>query len=46
MIPVQACKTALEAKRLTFKNQGIEIRHGDVGLLNLKKEFIQPIFES
>jgi hypothetical protein len=45
-IPVEKCSTALEAKRKTFNNENIEIRHGDLGLLNLKKEFNQPIYES
>jgi len=43
---VPGCKNVWEAKAWTFKNEKIEIRHGDVGLLNLKKEFKVPIYES
>ena len=43
---VPECKNVWEAKSWTFGNKKIEIRHGDVGLLNLSKEFTQPIFES
>jgi len=43
---VPKCTNVWEAKSWTFKNEKIEIRHGDVGLLNIKKEFNQPIFES
>ena len=43
---VPECKNVWEAKSWTFQNKKIEIRHGDVGLLNLKKEFNQPIYES
>jgi len=45
-LSVPKCINVWEAKSWTFQNQKIEIRHGDVGLLNLKKEFNQPIFES
>ena len=34
------------AKAWTFKNEKIQIRHGDVGLLNLTKEFDKPVCES
>jgi hypothetical protein len=40
------CTNVWAAKAETFGNSLIEIRHGDVGLLNLKEEFKQPIFES
>ena len=43
---VPGCSNVWKAKSWTFQNQKIEIRHGDVGLLNLKKEFDQPIYES
>lgn len=43
---VPEAKNVWEAKGWTFNNQKIEIRHGDVGLLNLRKEFDKPIFES
>jgi hypothetical protein len=39
-------KNVWEAKAWTFKNQKIESRHGDIGLLNLKQEFSKPIYES
>jgi hypothetical protein len=42
----ETCKNVEDAKRYTFKDKNIEIRHGDLGFLNLKKEFNQPIFES
>lgn len=40
------CKNVWEAKASTFSNQKIQYRHGDVGLLNLKKEYERPIMES
>jgi predicted nucleic acid-binding Zn ribbon protein len=43
---VPECKNVWAAKSFTFNNKKIEIRHGDVALLNLKKEFEKPIFES
>jgi hypothetical protein len=46
LICVPECKNVWEAKVWTFDNQKIQIRHGDVGLLNLAKEFNQPVFES
>jgi hypothetical protein len=39
-------KTVWEAKDWTFNNQKIEIRHGDVGLKNVNKKHIIPLFES
>ena len=43
---VPECKNVWEAKAWTFANEKIEIRHGDIGLLNLEKEFSYPIFQS
>jgi len=43
---IPECKNVWEAKSWTFKNEKIEIRHGDCAFVNLKKEFNQPIFES
>ena len=43
---VPECKNCWEAKSWTFRNEKIEIRHGDCALVNLKKEFNQPIYES
>jgi len=43
---VPECKNVWEAFKWGFNNKAIEIRHGDVGLLNLKQEFSKPIFES
>ena len=45
-ICVPKCDNVWNAKAWTFKNQKIEVRHGDVGLLNLSKEFDKPICES
>lgn len=42
----ETCNNVKEAKSYTFKSKKVEIRHGDVALLNLKKEFNQPVFES
>lgn len=36
----------VSAKKSTFKNEKIEIRHGDVGLLNLSNPCETPLFES
>jgi len=35
-----------EAKGSTFSDKPIQIRHGDVGLLNIEKAFDRPIYES
>ena len=43
---VPKCKNVWEAKSWTFNNEKIEIRHGDIGLKNIEKEFNQPIIES
>jgi hypothetical protein len=43
---VPECTNVWEAKQWTFQNQKIEIRHGDVGLVNIAKQFNQPIIES
>jgi hypothetical protein len=43
---VPECKNVWAAKSWTFSNKKIEIRHGDVALLNLKREFDKPIYES
>ena len=43
---VPESKNVWEAKAWTFQNQKIEIRHGDVGLLNLSQKFDKPIFQS
>ena len=43
---VPPSKNVWEAKAFTFHNQKIEIRHGDVGLLNINKEFNKPIYQS
>ena len=45
-IPVPQLDNVWKAKSWTFQNKKIEIRHGDVGLLNLEKEFELPIYES
>ena len=45
-ICVPECKNVWEAKAWTFNNKKIQYRHGDVGLLNLKKEHANPILES
>jgi hypothetical protein len=39
-------KNVWEAKAWTFKNNKIQFRHGDIGLLNIKKEFDRPVCES
>jgi hypothetical protein len=44
--PFQNSKNVWEAKASTFRNEAIQIRHGDVGLLNLNKEFLRPVIES
>lgn len=43
---VPESKNVWNAKEWTFKNQKIYARHGDVGLLDLKKEFKVPMYES
>jgi hypothetical protein len=45
-IMVRPAKSVWEAKAGTFKNNGIMIRHGDVGLMNLNKNFKIPIYET
>ncbi len=44
--PNQKSRNVWQAKASTFKNQPIQIRHGDVGLLNLNKKFSKPIVET
>jgi hypothetical protein len=46
LYPTKECKNAWEAKASTFNGEKIKYRHGDVGLLDLKKEFNKPIYES
>ena len=43
---VPECKNVWDAKAWTFNNEKIEVRHGDVGLLNTETEFSKPIKES
>jgi hypothetical protein len=43
---VPECKNVWEAKAWGFENKKIQLRHGDIGLLNLKQEFNQPICET
>jgi predicted nucleic acid-binding Zn ribbon protein len=43
---VPECKNVWNAKSWTFHNKKIEIRHGDVGMLNLNAAFEKPNFES
>lgn len=38
--------SALDAKKSMWGGKGIEIRHGDVGLLNVKKEYDTPLHEA
>jgi predicted nucleic acid-binding Zn ribbon protein len=45
-ICVPECENVWDAKAWTFQNKKIEIRHGDVSLLNLKQEFKKPQYES
>lgn len=40
------CKNVWDAKAWTFNNEKIQIRHGDVGLLNLQEDFEKPVRES
>lgn len=44
--PNQKSKNVWEAKASTFHNEKIQIRHGDVGLLNINKEFVKPEIET
>ena len=37
---------ALAAKKSMWGGKGIEIRHGDVGLLNVKREYELPVYEA
>jgi len=46
LYPTEICKNVWDAKASTFNGEKIKYRHGDVGLLDLKKEFNQPICES
>jgi hypothetical protein len=43
---VPESKNVWDAKAWTFNNQKIYARHGDIGLLDLKKEFKVPVYES
>ena len=45
-ICVPKASNVWEAKAWTFKNEKIELRHGDVGLVNLTNLHEKPIFES
>lgn len=45
-ITVPECKNVWDAKAWTFENEKIQIRHGDVGLVNLSKACDKPEFES
>jgi hypothetical protein len=44
--PNQVSKNVWEAKASTFNNEKVQVRHGDVSLLNLNKSFDKPILES
>jgi hypothetical protein len=44
--PSQNATNVWAAKSDTFSNEKIQIRHGDVGLLNLNKSFSKPVLES
>ena len=44
--PNQKSRNVWDAKASTFRNEKIEIRHGDVGLLNLEHEYEKPKKES
>jgi hypothetical protein len=46
LYPTKPCKNVWEAKASTFQGEKIQVRHGDVGLLNLEKAFNRPMFES
>jgi hypothetical protein len=43
---VRDCDNVWAAKAQTFGDEGIQVRHGDVGLVNLEKFFDRPIIES
>lgn len=45
-ICVPEAKNVWGAKAWSFKNEKIQVRHGDVGLVNLEKEFEKPESES
>jgi hypothetical protein len=44
--PHQDSINVWQAKADTFNKEKIEVRHGDVGLLNLNKEYNKPSFET
>ena len=44
--PNQESTNVWQAKASTFQNEQIQVRHGDVGLLNLNKTYQKPILES
>jgi hypothetical protein len=44
--PNQQSKNVWEAKASTFQNEKIMYRHGDVGILDIKKEYERPVLES
>ena len=44
--PSQNCKNVWEAKADTFNKKGLKYRHGDVGIIDLKKKYNHPILES
>jgi hypothetical protein len=44
--PKQDCTNVWEGKASTFNMEKIQIRHGDLGLKNLNKDYIKPILES
>lgn len=46
MLCVPKVSNVWEAKAWTFKNEKIQVRHGDVGLLNVKEAFEKPVAES
>ena len=46
LYPTKQCSNVWDAKASTFNGEKIKYRHGDVGLLDLKKEFNHPICES
>lgn len=44
--PTRICKTCNEAKASTFNDEKLAYRQGDVGLVNLEKEYDQPLAET
>ena len=46
IICIPECSNVWEAKAWSFRNEKIQIRHGDVGLVNMAQEFEKPESES